>query len=451
MDLTATQAIFLLVATIGAQLLALAGRLAGELAKVGPWRGAAQPALACWLGLAMGALALWGCFPDYPASGPPEALAVLFVTPGLVLGAAALAALLRRTPREPPDGSDGWRLARAHDALRAVVALAVLFAVVGLPASYRLTTSPVQRALPWSATEVEDTFRWSPDRVFPGQVTARVPEAAAREVAARLGLAPLPARGGCLAWGDDRGARVEWQGGRLEAWGGHGADVVTASRVAFLLVAVVGAFGFGCSGALAVDAAGKRRAFVLPVAACWGGLGVGAAVRWLLAPEPPEAVGLLLVVPGVVAGAAAALVVIRRDVTHTRPGALHAHPRAALWGLGAGTGAVAPLALLVVFFSFTEAPQRALPWCAREVRDSCSWEPLFPDFSYTLEARLSEEAFLAYVARLGLEPRQEGWTGAGFGNPRKVPSGRVWVFERGEERWEAAWIDGWLLLSACRT
>ena len=55
------------------------------------------------------------------------------------------------------------------------------------------------------------------------------------------------------------------------------------------------------------------------------------------------------------------------------------------------------------------------------------------------------------VARLGLEPRQEGWTGAGFGGPREVPSGQVWVVERGEERCEAAWIDGWLLLSAFRT
>lgn len=449
MDLTATQAVFALVTIVGVEVLALAGRQAGLLSKVGPWRGAALPALACWLGLALGALALWLCFPDYPRSGPPEKLGVLFVTPGLVLGAATLAALARRTQPEPPGGTDGWRVARAHDAMHGAVALAVLFAAVGLPATYRFTTSPAQRALPWSATDVEDTFRWSPDQVFPGRVTARLPEIAAREVAARLGLAPVPARADRLAWGDDRGTLMEWQDGRLEAWGGQREDAVTASKVAFLLVAVLGAFGFGCCGALAVDAAAKRRAFARPVAACWVGLGAGALARSLLVPGPPEAVGLLLVLPGVVVGAAAALVVVRRDVTHARPGALDAHPRAALWCLGAGTAA-APLALLLVYGLFTEGPQRALPWSAREVRDTCSWEAFFPDYSYTLEARLSEEAFLAYVARLGLEPRQEGWTGAGFGGPRQVPSGQVWVFERGEERCEAVWIDGWLHLSASR-
>lgn len=449
MDLTATQAAFALVAIVGAETLALAGRHAGRLSKVGPWRGAALPAVACWLGLALGALLGLLGYPDYPESGPPEKVGVLFVTPGLVLGGAALVALVRRARPEPPAAADGWRVARERDLLRSSVATAVLCAVVGLPLTYRLTTSSAQRALPWSAREVHDEHRFGLGLDLSGTLTARVPEAAAREVAARLGLGEARDGAGTLAWEEGR-RLAKWEAGRLSVFGPPDGSGLTATLASLLLVGLVGAFGFGCCAALAVDQPAKPRAFALGAGACWLGLGLSRLVQALALQGPPEAVGVLLSLPGVLAGAAAALVVIRRDVTHARPGALHAHPRAALWGLGAGTAA-APLALLVVLFSFTEAPQLALPWSAREVRDSCSWEPFFPDFSYTLEARLSEEAFLAYVARLGLEPRQEGWTGAGFGGPRKVPSGQVWVFERGEERCEAAWIDGWLLLSASRT
>lgn len=188
-DVTATQVGFAFVAiAIGLQL-ALCGRRAGRLGASGPWRGAAASLLACWAGLLIGGAALRAWFPDYPERGPPERVGLLFVIPGLALGAAAVLRLLRRAA-EPTVGP------AARD-VRTLLLATLLVAAAGLVVVYAVHTWPGQRALPWSAREVRDPYRFDPQREpLSWELTARMSEDDARAYAERLGLTPLPTGSG---------------------------------------------------------------------------------------------------------------------------------------------------------------------------------------------------------------------------------------------------------------
>lgn len=73
----------------------------------------------------------------------------------------------------------------------------------------------------------------------------------------------------------------------------------------------------------------------------------------------------------------------------------------------AQAGAIALLVLVLGYrVAFVHPFRRALPWSAELVSER-AWNepgPLSQDFSYELEARMSEAAFLAYMRRLELVP-----------------------------------------------
>jgi hypothetical protein len=66
--------------------------------------------------------------------------------------------------------------------------------------------------------------------------------------------------------------------------------------------------------------------------------------------------------------------------------------------------------IALCYSMFTWEFRKALPWSAREIHECYMTEPLLPDYSYQLKARITEHEFRDYIARFKLTPHTSSRT-----------------------------------------
>ena len=81
--------------------------------------------------------------------------------------------------------------------------------------------------------------------------------------------------------------------------------------------------------------------------------------------------------------------------------------------------------------------RRALPWAASEIEEHYWADPLLPDYSYQLRAKISEEQFFEYVKKFDLSPDSAAEAGEYF-----------YSAQEGDWRMSASYSGGYLEVSA---
>lgn len=209
MGLTATQVVFLLVLGAVAPGFGGCGALAGRGTRFGRGGGFVVATVAAWFGLGLAALlgSLW--HPRYPAEGPPEHVATLFVIPGFVLGIAAVRLLAGQPPL--PEAGD---LSRRRRLARRFLLGLLLAATIAIAVVHQLFVAPVHRALPWSASQVQEWQRDAPGHAY--GLTARLPAEEFPAYAAALGLRLAGTGDDAVAWPAPAGPAAWWDPPRVE-------------------------------------------------------------------------------------------------------------------------------------------------------------------------------------------------------------------------------------------
>jgi hypothetical protein len=225
---TPTQLSFAFFLVVVAPLFGIAGALRRE-----GWRQRAAGFVVC-AGCASIALALSGVIaalmhPRYPAQGPPEFKAILYVLPGYLVGALAVAAVWRRASTSKID---------AFTVARVAASCALTIATLVSAALYAMLIMPQHHALPWSASDVRESY-WGetllPD--FEYRLKARVSEGELYRYLARRTMDPVshdvampgpPYGERDASWWDppsathmsQRGERAGYRDGYLYVWAG---------------------------------------------------------------------------------------------------------------------------------------------------------------------------------------------------------------------------------------
>lgn len=250
---------------------------------------------------------------------------------------------------------------------------------------------------------------------------------------------------------------------------------MTATQVAFAFVVLVVAPGFGLCGSVTCRQTrlGRTRGFALATLASWLGLALSGVIAALYFPRypvegPPEHAAMMFVVPSFVVGIGAVLLLSRLVPARPDAGDIASDRRHARRLLLAGVS-LSSLMVATIYFWLVTPMHKALPWGARHVRESYWADGFLPDYSYCLKARISEDEFPGYVARLGLTPHTQarshedptspwlGWahpfdldraTESGrWWDPPPIEAGKTYVAQSGDEWILAAYKDGWLYVS----
>lgn len=159
------------------------------------------------------------------------------------------------------------------------------------------------------------------------------------------------------------------------------------------------------------------RAGLASGAAAWAGWMVSGGCAALLFPKypisqyPPERYAVLFTVPGFLTGWAALLFFLKQRQAAPGRGAVLREAAAGFAALSTVTAVLFYLA-----FAMTTVPTyRALPWSAANVQQYYASDPFLGDFTYYLKARMPQEEFEPFVAKLGLTPHA----------PNRVYPGRI--------------------------
>lgn len=241
---------------------------------------------------------------------------------------------------------------------------------------------------------------------------------------------------------------------------------MTATQAAFAFFLLVVAPSSGVCGAVLCRGTklGAFRGLVLGTAASWASLAFAGLVAALVHPRypregPPEHTAMLFLVPAYLLGIGAVVALSRR----ARRDAPERSARPGLTLLAIGTAA-SVLVVAALYVVLVPPFHKALPWGARDVRESHRADGFLSDYACCLKARVSPEQFAGYVARFGLTPHTESrvytddklwltWSqpqdrsDSAWWNPPAIEAGRTYVAQAGDEWVLAAYKDGWVYVS----